>query len=165
MSNVVRWYPFGDIRTTMDRLFDESFARPRRFAQTHEYESPFPVEVSQTEDAIDVKASMPGVRAEDVDISIKDEVLTIKSEHKAVTEDTKREFYRREIRYGAFQRSLRLPVGVDADKAEAHFENGILTLHLPKADAIRPKQIKVTVGEGASEAKAVEAPEGEVAAV
>ena len=73
-------------------------------------------------------------------------MLTIKAEHKERTEDKKRDFYRREIRYGAFHRSLSLPVSVDADKAEASFENGVLHLTLPKAEAIRPKQIKVGSG-------------------
>ena len=90
-------------------------------------------------------------------------MLTIKAEHKDVrdegtppaqaegeaaegetkAEEPKRQFYRRELRYGSFHRSLQLPAGVDADKAEARFENGVLTLTLPKAEALRPKQIKV----------------------
>jgi HSP20 family protein len=86
---------------------------------------------------------MPGVRPEDVDITVANDVLTIKAEHREETEDKKREYYRREIRYGAFHRALSLPVSVDADKAEARFENGMLHLKLPKAEALRPKQIKV----------------------
>ena len=144
MTNLVRWDPFSDLRTTMDRLFDENFGRPWRLAQAQEYEASFPVEVSQTDDAIDVKASLPGTRAEDVDISINNDVLSIKTQHREEVEDKKREYYRREIRYGAFHRSLSLPVSVDAGKAEAHFDNGILTLHLPKAETVRPKQIKVS---------------------
>jgi HSP20 family protein len=70
-------------------------------------------------------------------------VLTVKASHKEETEDKKRDYYRREIRYGSFHRALNLPVSVDSDKAEAKFENGILHLTLPKAEAIRPKQIKV----------------------
>lgn len=147
MTNLVRRDPFGDFRTTMDRLFDEGFSRPWRFlAPQTEYESPFPVEVSETDEAVDVKASLPGVKPEEVDISVANDVLTIKAEHRETTEDKKREFYRREIRYGAFNRSMNLPVSVDADKAEASFENGLLHLHLPKAAANRPKQIKVTGG-------------------
>lgn len=152
MTNLVRWDPFSDMRATMDRLFDENFTRPWRIAQSQEYESGFPVDVSQTDEAIDVKAAMPGMRAEDVEISINNDVLSIKAQHKEETEDKKREFYRREIRYGAFHRSLSLPVTVDAEKAEARFENGVLTLHLPKAEALRPKQIKV---HGVTDAKAV----------
>ena len=142
MANLVRWDPFTDIRSTMDRLFDEGFSRPWRFLPS-EYEATFPVEVSETDDAVEVKASMPGVQPEQVDITVANDVLTIKAEHRAETEEKKREFYRREIRYGAFHRALTLPVSVDADKAEARFENGMLHLRLPKAESLRPKQIKV----------------------
>ena len=153
MTNLVRWDPFSDLRTTMDRLFDENFSRPWRLTQGQDYESSFPVEVSQTDDAIDVKAALPGMRAEDVEISINNDVLNIKSQHREETEDKKREYYRREIRYGAFHRALSLPVSVDAEKAEARFDNGILTLHMPKAEAVRPKQIKV---HGVSDGKIAE---------
>ena len=152
MTNVVRWDPFTDLRTTMDKLFDEGFSRPWRFLPTNgEYESPFPVEVSETEDAIEVKASMPGVNPDAVEITVANDVLSIKAEHREQTEDTKREFYRREIRYGAFHRALSLPVSVDADRAEAHFEHVMLSLKLPKAESLRPKTIKVS-GRGPVEA-------------
>jgi HSP20 family protein len=144
MTNLIRRDPFTDLRSTMDRLFDP---RPWRFVATApaQYQSTFPVEVSETGDAIDVKASLPGVKPEEVEITVHEDVLTIKAEHKAETktEDEKRDFYRREIRYGAFSRSMNLPASVDADKAEASFENGQLTLHLPKAESSRPKQIRV----------------------
>ena len=145
MTNLIRRDPFSDLRSTMDRLFDEGFSRPWRFLATPngEYESAFPVEVSETDEALDVKASLPGVKPEEVDITVANDVLTIKAEHKETEEDNKREFYRREIRYGTYHRSMSLPVSVDADKAEARFDNGELTLHLPKAESIRPKQIKV----------------------
>ena len=149
MTNIVRWDPFTDIRTTMDRLFDEGFSRPWRFPNPPEYAVAFPVEVSETDDAIEVKASMPGVQPGEVEITVANDVLTIKAEHREETEDKKREYYRREIRYGAFHRVLSLPVSVDADKAEARFENGMLHLKLPKAEALRPKQIKVTGPTGA----------------
>jgi HSP20 family protein len=128
----------------MDRLFDEGFSRPWRLMQSQDFETAFPVEVSQTDDEIEVKAALPGIRAEDVEISVANGVLSIKGEHKAETEDKKRDYYRREIRYGSFQRSLSLPVSVDADKAQAHYEDGILSLRLPKAESLRPKQIKVS---------------------
>ena len=145
MTNVVRWDPFTDLRSTMDRLFDEGLSRPWRFLPSNgEYESPFPVEVAETEDTIEVKASMPGVDPHAVDITVANDVLTIKAEHRETAEDKKREYYRREIRYGAFHRALSLPVSVDADKAEARFENGMLHLKLPKAESLRPKQIKIS---------------------
>ena len=153
MANLVRWDPFTDLRTTMDRLFDEGFSRPWRFLPgEYEGSAGFPIEVSETENELEVKASMAGTRPEDVEISVVNDVLTIKAEHKETAEDKKRQFYRREIRYGATHRSLSLPVSVDADKAEARFENGMLHLRLPKAEALRPKQIKIAGTNGAVDA-------------
>jgi HSP20 family protein len=144
MANLTRWDPFTDLRSTMDRLFDDGFSRPWRLIPSVEYrEASFPVEVSETDGEIEVKASLPGVKPEEVEITVTNDVLTIKAEHKETVEDKKRDYYRREIRYGAMQRSLSLPVSVDSDKAEARFENGELSLRLPKADAVRTKQIKV----------------------
>ena len=144
MTNLIRWDPFSDLRTTMDRLFDEGFSRPWRLMTTQDYEASFPVEVSQTDQEIEVKAALPGIRPEDVDITVANDVLTIKAQHKEETvQDSKRDYYRREIRYGSFHRSMNLPVSVDADKAEAHYENGVLTLRLPKAESLRPKQIRI----------------------
>jgi HSP20 family protein len=143
MTNIVRWDPFGELRTTMDRLFDEGFSRPWRFLSTDAMESTFPVEVSETDQDVQVKAALPGLKPEDVDITITNDVLTIKGEHREQTEEKSKEFYRREIRYGSFHRSLSLPTSVDVERAEGKFENGILSLKLPKAEAVRPKQIKV----------------------
>lgn len=161
MSNVVRWDPFTDLRLTMDRFFDDSVTRPRRrLVSAREFAAMVPVEVAETDAAIEVKASLPGVKPEEVDITVHDDVLTIKAEHREETTEgtspadgestegekkveTGRRFYRRELRYGSFHRSFSLPAGVDADKAEAKFENGVLSLTLPKAEANRPKQIKV----------------------
>jgi HSP20 family protein len=139
------------MRLTMDRLFDDALIRPRRrFMPARDFAAMVPVEVSETEDAVEVKASLPGVKPEEVDVSIHNDVLTIKAEHKEERtegeekpEEGKRTFYRRELRYGAFHRQLALPASVDADKAEATFKDGLLTLRLPKAEADRPKQIKV----------------------
>ena len=143
MTNLVRRDPFTDLRNTMDRLFDEGFSRPWRFMASENYEASMPIEVSETDNELVVKASLPGVKPEEVDITVQNDVLTIKAEHKETSEDNKREFYRREIRYGSFARTLSLPMKVDADQAEASYENGVLQLRLPKAASARPKQIKV----------------------
>ena len=157
MANVTRWDPFGDLRTTMDRLFDEGFSRPwRLIPQTESYEATFPVEVSETDGELEVKAALPGVKPEEVEITVQNDVLTIKAEHKDTTEEKKRDYYRREIRYGTFHRAMTLPVSVDSDKAEASFDNGVLYLRLPKAEALRPKQIKV--GVAANGARTIDQP-------
>ena len=144
MTNLVRWDPFTDLRSTMDRLFEEGFSRPWRLISSPDYEIGFPVEVSETDDVIEVKAALPGMKPDEVDVSITNDVLTIKAEHKEETEDTKREYHRREIRYGSYHRSLSLPMGVDANRAEASFHEGMLYLKLPKTEAVRPRQIKVS---------------------
>ena len=143
MTSVTRWDPFSDLRTTMDRLFDDGFARPRRLISSEAYTATFPVEVSETEDELEVKAALPGVNPDEVEITVQNDVLTIKAEHKDTTEEKKRDYYRREIRYGSFHRAMTLPVSVDSDKAEATYENGVLQLRLPKAAALRARQIKV----------------------
>ena len=143
MTNLTRWDPFSEMRTTMDRLFDEGFSRPWRLIPQSNEEATFPIEVSETDEALEVKASLPGVNPDDVEVTVANDVLTVKAAHEERTEEKKRDYYRREIRYGSFHRSLSLPVSVDADKAEAKFDNGILHLTLPKAEAVRPKQIRV----------------------
>jgi HSP20 family protein len=147
MTNLIRRDPFSDLRHTMDRLFEEGFSRPWRFLPT-EQEASFPVEVSETDHEIELKAALPGIDPNEVEISIQNDVLTIRGEHKEKIEEKKREYYRRELRYGAFHRSLGLPISVDSDKAEAEFKNGVLYLRLPKTDAVRPRQIKVNQSNG-----------------
>jgi HSP20 family protein len=99
MTNMTRWDPFAELRGTMDRLFDEGFSRPwRLIPNSGEYETAFPIEVSETESDLDIKASLPGVRPEEVEITIQNDVLSIKAEHREQTEDKKRDYYRREIR-------------------------------------------------------------------
>ena len=150
VANLIRLDPFGDIRSTMDRLFDEGFSRPWRLIgsdNSQPAEHAFPVEVSETDEAIDVKASLPGVKPDEVEYLVR----TTSSPSAASTARrrprTRRTSTGAKIRYGSFHRSLALPTRVDADKAEAKFENGILTLHLPKAETNRPEaDRKVSAG-------------------
>ncbi len=140
-----RWEPFSDLmslREAMDRLFEESFVRPGRVVPM-EYARIVPVDVSQTENEVVVKASLPGAKPEDVDISILGDILTIKGESKSEQETKEQDYTRREVRYGAFERQLSLPAPVKAEQAEANFENGILTLRIPKAEEAKPKRIEI----------------------
>ncbi|RLC59009.1 MAG: Hsp20/alpha crystallin family protein [Chloroflexi bacterium] len=146
MTSLVRWEPFRDLislREAMDRLFEESFVRPRTGWLAPLGAETLAVDMYETDDAIVVKTAIPGVKPEDVDVSIAGDTLTIKGETKAEEEVKEENYIRRERRYGSFCRSLTLPVPVVADDAEAEFENGILTLTLPKAEEVRPKTIKV----------------------
>ncbi len=146
MANITRWDPFGEmatLRRAVDRWFGESVPRPWRLLGWEAGEAYFPLDLYETEEAVVVKASLPGVKPEDVDITITGETLTIKGEAKHEEEEEKPNYYRQECCYGSFVRSVSLPSQVESDKAEAVFENGVLKLTIPKAAAARPKTIKV----------------------
>jgi len=145
MADIVRWEPLAgltSLRQAMNRLFEDAFVRPSRLWPELVGEEPA-LDVYQTDKNVVVKASLPGIKPEEVDISVTGDVLTIKGEHKEEEEEKKADYFRRERRYGAFHRSMALPVSVKAEKAEATFENGVLTITLPKTEEVKPKQIKV----------------------
>ena len=143
MTNLVRRDPFSEFRSTMmNHLLEGGLSRPWRSLASEE-ELEFPIEISETAVAIEVKASLPGVKPADVDISVQNGVLTIKADHKEEFDEQKKDYYRRELRYGFFHRSFALSAVVDVEKATATFENGILRLTLPKPEVAKPKQIKV----------------------
>jgi len=146
MANLVRWDPFRDtvsLRDAMDRLFEESFVRPRSWLAPSEGVATLALDVHESNDDVTVRASIPGVKPEDIDISITGDTLTIKGETHEEKETEEGNYHMRERRYGAFQRSTSLPTLVNADKAQAEFENGVLTLTLPKVEAVKPKSIKI----------------------
>ncbi len=141
---LMRWEPFRELvslREAMNRLFEESFVRPwgafPRWA-----EGPA-VDMYETDNAVVVKAAMPGVDPKDVEISVTGDTLTIRGEVKKEEQVKEENYLRRERYYGSFCRSFLLPTRVVADDAEAVFENGVLTLTLPKAEEVKPKTIKV----------------------
>ena len=143
-DGIVRWEPYRDLvtlREAMDRLFAESFVRPGSAFPTT-FEGPA-VDMYQTKDEIVVQATIPGVKPEDIDISVTGEILTIKGEFKQEDKIEEGSYVRQERRFGQFSRELSLPTQVNADKAKAEFEHGVLTLHLPKAEAVKPKSITV----------------------
>jgi HSP20 family protein len=146
MANIVRWEPFRDLislREAMDRLFEESFIRPRAGWLAPLGAEALVVDVYETDQDVVVKSSVPGIKPEDIDITITGDTLTIKGETKAKEKVERANYIRQERRYGAFSRSLTLPTTIVAEKAKAEFENGVLTLTLPKAEEVKPKTIKV----------------------
>ena len=147
MSNLTRWEPVREmmtLREAMDRLFDDAFTRP--FSLTREggstWSSP-PIDMYQTGDEVVVKAALPGFKPDEVQINVTGDILTIKGEVKHEEEKKDKSWHIREQRWGSFERSLRLPTGVISDKAKADFDNGILTISLPKSEEVRPKTITV----------------------
>ena len=105
-----------------------------------------PVDVYQQDANIIVKAPLPGVKPEDIDISVVGDTLTIRGEMKQEREVKEEDYVRRERRFGAFSRTVSLPTPVNTSKANATFENGVLTLTLPVAEEAKPKQIKIKAG-------------------
>ena len=144
MSNLVRWDPFDDMRglhRRMDRVFGDFFGP--RVLTWEPAELGFALDLYETDDALVVKGALPGVRPDEVDISVTGDVLTIKGETKSEEETKNGSYHRRELRYGTFARSIPLSTRVNHGKAEATFENGILTITLPKAEEVKPKSIKI----------------------
>jgi HSP20 family protein len=144
MSNIIRWEPAREmmtLREAMDRLFDDAFTRPLGF-NNGTWSVPA-VDMYQTDNEVVVKAVLPGIKGDEVQINVTGEILTIKGETKHEEEKKEKSYHLREHRWGAFERSIALPTEVVADKAKAEFENGVLTVTLPKADEVKPKTISI----------------------
>ena len=145
---IERWDPFREaisLRDAMNTLLQESFVRPGGLS-AQDGLATLPLDVSETEDAFVVKASLPGIKPEDVQITVHGETLTIRGESKTEEEKKGEHWHLRERRSGVFQRSVSLATPVDSDKAQAHYEHGVLTLTLPKSETARPRQIKIGGG-------------------
>ena len=144
MSNLTRWEPVREmmtLREAMDRLFDDAFTRP---LSLRDGESSAPaIDMYQTDNDVVVKAALPGFKAEDVQINVTGEVLTIRGEMKREEDQNEKAWHIREQRWGSFERSVALPTDVVSEKAQADFDNGILTITLPKAEEVKPKTITV----------------------
>jgi len=146
---IERWDPFREavsLRDAMNTLMQESFVRPGGASTPAAYAT-LPLDVSESEDAFVVRASLPGMKPEDVQITVHGDTLTIRGESKAEEEKKGEHWHLRERRFGAFQRSVGLATPVDPDRAQARYDNGVLTLTLPKSEAARPRQIKIGGGE------------------
>jgi HSP20 family protein len=144
--SVVRWEPFSDLmslREAMDRLFEESYVRPGGRSATPYTSVDLALDIYETDDAFVVTASLPGVKPEDVEITITGETLMIKGETKAEATVENANYLRQERRFGAFARTIVVPAPVQADKAEAKFKDGVLTLSVPKAEEAKPKSVRV----------------------
>jgi HSP20 family protein len=148
--SVIRWRPFDEmltLREAMDRLFDESVLRPSRAVRRDEM-AQLPLNIWEDDEALHLVARVPGLEADDLDITVTGDVLTIRGRFPS---DSEREegkdwcWYSNELWYGPFERTVNLPVAVQSDKVDATFKNGVLHLTVPKAEEAKPKTIKVKV--------------------
>ncbi len=145
--SISRWEPFKEfmtMRQAMDRLFEDSIARPAPFSGEGTGHVPLPVDVYETKDSFVVRASLPGVKPEAVDITVEGNTLTIRGEIEAPSEEGTHLL--QEHRYGPCTRSIELRMAIQPEKAEASFKNGVVTLTIPKAEQAKPRVIKVKTG-------------------
>lgn len=143
MMNLIPWNAFGEIsrlRDQVDRMFEDSLWPRRSWVPA---QGNLLIDMYQTDDDVVVKASLPGVNPDEVDITVTGDTLTIKGEHKEESQTKEENYYYKERRFGSFSRTVSLPVQVESGKANATFEDGILTLTMPKSEETKPKQIKI----------------------
>ena len=155
--NLVRLEPFHEmvsLRHAVNRLLEDNFSRPFRLAPVNGEGLTLAVDMYETDNEVVVKALLPGVKPEDLDINIADNILTIKGEMKTEQETKQASYLHRECHYGAFSRSMVLPAGLNIDKAESDLGNGILILTIPKVEEAKPKVIKVKAKQGTESKKA-----------
>ena len=141
---VARWDPFRDlmsIQSELNRLFGRTYAGGESGTQTGTWMPA--LDVFETEDKFVVKVELPGLNPDEVDVSVEDSTLTIRGERKFYENVPDDSFHRVERRYGAFQRSLSLPPTADAERIEASFDRGVLSVEVPKAEQAKPKKIQV----------------------
>jgi HSP20 family protein len=142
MRALVPFSSFGSLRKEMDRLFERfgDWDLPELRAMGEWTPA---LDVSETKDGFAVKAEVPGMEPTDIQVALENQVLSIKGEKREEKENKDEQYYRMERAYGAFARSVRLPVPVDGSKVTAAFKNGVLTVNLPKAPGAKGTQIPV----------------------
>jgi HSP20 family protein len=141
----------ASLRDDVDNLFNLAFGRLTGLTQESDrgsqlLEGWFPaVDVDEDKDTLQVRAELPGMKKEDIEISLHEGFLNLSGERKSEQKQEGAETYRSERWFGRFHRTISLPCGVDADKIKATYNDGILTVSLPKAEEAKPKQILITV--------------------
>jgi len=147
MMDLIRWNPWNELvslRERMNRVFDDSLFRSDRRDDLMAMGTWSPaVDMFEKDDQVVIKAELPGLEKKDISLDLTNGVLTLKGERKHENEVKEENYYRREMSCGKFIRSFSLPGDVDADKIKAEFQNGLLTVEVPKPEEHKPKQIPV----------------------
>jgi HSP20 family protein len=148
--NMARWDPLADLgvlRRAMDRMVEEFFAGPRTPEEHAMLVWEPPADVYETADDVVVRVELPHVDPARVDIAIAGDLLTIRGETRPEEEDRERIYHQRELRYGAFTRTLPLPAEVKTDEARAKYRDGFLEVRIPKSERLRPRSVRVQIAE------------------
>jgi HSP20 family protein len=138
---LVNLNPANEFRALED-VFESLFGAPSR---TNPHLASLPVDITEHDGALYIRASAPGVEPSELNISVEKNVLTIRGETRQGTTGENEKVYRREVSYGAFARSIRLPEGLDLEQVDADFKNGMVTIKLPRLPEEKPKEIKINV--------------------
>ncbi len=147
------------LRQAVDRLFDNDFTRPFvRFAGNGSTLGYMPLDVRTDAESLTIEASLPGIRPEDLDITVEGGTVTLATSAREELTEEEGSYLVREIRRGAVTRSIALPEGLEPDKASATFENGLLTLRIPRAEQVKPHRIKISPTTEGQPLPAVDAP-------
>src|SRR5215216_2340600 len=153
MATMTRWDPFQDLRSAQDEMAQMSpmlahalglHGQPQGSATATAWAPA--LDISERKDAYLVTVELPGVEADDLDITMEDGLLTIQGERHFAHDSSEQQFHRVERRYGAFRRAITLPAQVQAEQIEASFENGVLQIVVPKMEEAKPKRIQVRPG-------------------
>ncbi len=145
MADLTIWRPLQELKKEMDRIWQEFFGKSLLTERWEGVEWVPAIDISETDDEVIVKMDVPGVKPEDMEITLSDDVLIIKGEKKKETEEKKENFYRMERYYGSFMRSIELPCGVEENKISATYKDGVLKIVLPKKPEERKKVIKINI--------------------
>jgi HSP20 family protein len=143
MSNLTRWEPMREmitLREAMDRLFDDAFTRPMSASGVSVIPA---LDLYETSDEIVVRVNLPGMKSDDVQISVTGDMLTLRGEVKPAGNQKDVTYHILERKAGVFERTVTLPADVQAEKAKADFENGVLTITMPKSEIAKPKTISI----------------------
>jgi HSP20 family protein len=147
MMDLIQWNPLREmvsLRERMNRLFDDSWFRTDGYGDDVAMGMWSPaVDMFEKDDHLVIKAELPGMEKKDINLDLKDGVLTLRGERKHENQVQDENFYRREMSYGKFVRTFSLPSDVDPEKIKAEFQNGLLTIEVPKPEQHKPKQITV----------------------
>ena len=143
-----RWDPFGELmnlRRSMDRLLEEGFPRLGARRDGFTEKGNLALDMYQTKDSVVIRTALPGIKPEEVSITISGDTLTIKGEVKVEQEVKEEDYLVKERHYGAYHRTVRLPSNLNVDGADASFENGIVTLTIPKKEETQEREVKVKI--------------------
>ncbi|HEQ99743.1 MAG TPA: Hsp20/alpha crystallin family protein [candidate division Zixibacteria bacterium] len=145
---LIRWRPSRNLESIQDevnRVFESFFNTPMR-RRAEDVGGWYPdVDIVEDKDNIEVQVDLPGMEKDDIKVSVEDSVLTIKGERKGMREEKDKNYHQIERTYGTFTRSFSLPTTVEGEKIKASYKNGVLKIDLPKAEAVKPKEIPISV--------------------